>query len=125
MRAVGRVPSGQHARFVPGERDRVADGVGGDYYGYVAMSDGSLGIAIADVSGHGVGAALYMAINVAYIRPYLVGFTAIFAALIGGVALLHFIGGRHRDDESAMYEIVGDRILVTRYGDYGKYQPIQ
>ena len=41
---------------------RAADGVGGDYYGYVAMSDGSLGIAIADVAGHGVGAALYMAI---------------------------------------------------------------
>jgi sigma-B regulation protein RsbU (phosphoserine phosphatase) len=41
---------------------RAADRVGGDYYGYVAMSDGSLGIAIADVSGHGVGAALYMAI---------------------------------------------------------------
>lgn len=41
---------------------RAADGVGGDYYGYVAMADGSLGIAIADVSGHGVGAALYMAI---------------------------------------------------------------
>lgn len=41
---------------------RAADGVGGDYYGYVAMADGSLGLAIADVSGHGVGAALYMAI---------------------------------------------------------------
>lgn len=41
---------------------RAADGVGGDYYGYVAMADGSLGMAIADVSGHGVGAALYMAI---------------------------------------------------------------
>jgi phosphoserine phosphatase RsbU/P len=40
---------------------RAAEGVGGDYYGYVAMADGSLGIAIADVSGHGVGAALYMA----------------------------------------------------------------
>ena len=41
---------------------RAADGLGGDYYGYVAMADGSLGVAIADVSGHGVGAALYMAI---------------------------------------------------------------
>jgi len=41
---------------------RPADGIGGDYYGYVAMADGSLGVAIADVSGHGVGAALYMAI---------------------------------------------------------------
>ncbi len=41
---------------------RAADGLGGDYYGYVAMADGSLGLSIADVSGHGVGAALYMAI---------------------------------------------------------------
>ncbi len=40
---------------------RAAENIGGDYYGYVAMADGSLGIAIADVSGHGVGAALYMA----------------------------------------------------------------
>jgi len=40
---------------------RAAERVGGDYYGYMAMSDGSLGVAIADVSGHGVGAALYMA----------------------------------------------------------------
>jgi sigma-B regulation protein RsbU (phosphoserine phosphatase) len=41
---------------------RAAETVGGDYYGYVAMADGSLGLAISDVSGHGVGAALYMAI---------------------------------------------------------------
>jgi serine phosphatase RsbU (regulator of sigma subunit) len=41
---------------------RAANGVGGDYYGYVAMADGSLGIAVADVAGHGVGAGLYMAI---------------------------------------------------------------
>ncbi len=40
---------------------RAAERVGGDYYGYMAMSDGSLGVAMADVSGHGVGAALYMA----------------------------------------------------------------
>jgi sigma-B regulation protein RsbU (phosphoserine phosphatase) len=40
---------------------RAAEVVGGDYYGYVPMADGSLGVAMADVSGHGVGAALYMA----------------------------------------------------------------
>jgi len=38
-----------------------ADNIGGDYYGYIPMPDGSLGVAMADVSGHGVGAALYMA----------------------------------------------------------------
>ena len=44
-------------------------------------------------------AACYMAINVAFIRPYLFGFAGIFFTLIGGVAALHFIGGRHRHEE--------------------------
>jgi hypothetical protein len=43
----------------------------------------------------GLGAAFWMAITVPLIRPYLLGFTALFAALVIGVALLHFIGGRH------------------------------
>jgi serine phosphatase RsbU (regulator of sigma subunit) len=38
-----------------------ADTVGGDYYGYHEMPDGSLGIVMADVTGHGIGAAMYMA----------------------------------------------------------------
>ncbi len=38
-----------------------ADSVGGDYYGYHNLPDGGLGIAMADVTGHGVGAAMYMA----------------------------------------------------------------
>jgi sigma-B regulation protein RsbU (phosphoserine phosphatase) len=38
-----------------------AENIGGDFYGYLPMPDGSLGVAMADVSGHGVGAALYMA----------------------------------------------------------------
>jgi sigma-B regulation protein RsbU (phosphoserine phosphatase) len=40
---------------------RAAELVGGDFYGYVRATDESLGVAMADVSGHGVGAALYMA----------------------------------------------------------------
>lgn len=40
---------------------RAAEDIGGDYYGYMHMPDGSLGLAMADIAGHGVGAALYMA----------------------------------------------------------------
>ena len=40
---------------------RAAAHIGGDYYGYMRLPDDGLGLAIADVSGHGVGAALYMA----------------------------------------------------------------
>lgn len=35
--------------------------VGGDYYGYFDLPDGRLGIAVGDVSGKGMSAALYMA----------------------------------------------------------------
>lgn len=40
---------------------RPASSVGGDYYDFVPMSDGRLGIAIGDISGKGVPAALLMA----------------------------------------------------------------
>lgn len=40
---------------------RPALGVGGDYYDFLALPDGQLGIAMGDVSGKGIGAALLMA----------------------------------------------------------------
>ncbi|MFL6427413.1 MAG: PP2C family protein-serine/threonine phosphatase [Acidobacteriaceae bacterium] len=40
---------------------RPAQGVGGDYYDVLMLDDGSLGLAIGDVSGKGISAALLMA----------------------------------------------------------------
>ena len=45
-----------------------AEGVGGDYFDYFPFPDGSLAIAIGDVTGHGVGPALLMAATRAYVR---------------------------------------------------------
>ena len=38
-----------------------ADGVGGDYFGYIELPDGRWGVAMGDVAGKGVSAALLMA----------------------------------------------------------------
>lgn len=42
--------------------------VGGDYFDFIPMVDGCLGIVVADVTGHGFGAALVMAETRAYLR---------------------------------------------------------
>ena len=47
-----------------------AEAIGGDYYDFVPLRDGSLGVAIGDVSGHGVGPALLMAEVRAFFRAF-------------------------------------------------------
>jgi sigma-B regulation protein RsbU (phosphoserine phosphatase) len=47
---------------------RPASGVGGDYYDFIALDNHALGIAIGDVSGKGIGAALMMATLQASLR---------------------------------------------------------
>ena len=45
-----------------------ADSTGGDYYDFLTLAEGGIGVAIGDVSGHGIGPALLMAETRAYIR---------------------------------------------------------
>jgi len=42
--------------------------VGGDFYDFIPLDDNLLGIAVGDVSGHGVPAALFMALTVTLLR---------------------------------------------------------
>ncbi len=45
-----------------------AEETGGDYFDYLPMMNGTLGVIVADVTGHGIGPALLMAETRAYLR---------------------------------------------------------
>jgi serine phosphatase RsbU (regulator of sigma subunit) len=60
-----------------------AQATGGDYFDYVAMPDGCLGIVVADVTGHGVGPALLMAETRAYLRTLAMNATDVGEILTG------------------------------------------
>jgi len=46
--------------------------VGGDFYDFIPLDDGRIGIVVGDVSGHGVSAALFMARLSSHIRSFAV-----------------------------------------------------
>ncbi|HEX8145001.1 MAG TPA: SpoIIE family protein phosphatase [Pyrinomonadaceae bacterium] len=64
---------------------RPALGVGGDYYDFLLLPNGNLGIAIGDVSGKGISAALLMASLQASLRGQAMQGTSDLAALMNNV----------------------------------------
>jgi serine phosphatase RsbU (regulator of sigma subunit) len=54
-----------------------AEATGGDYFDYLPLRDGSLGVVIGDVTGHGFGPALLMAELRAYLRAFVMTHTDI------------------------------------------------
>ncbi len=85
-----------------------AQDVGGDYYDFVELPDGKLGIAIGDVAGKGISAALLMA----GLRASLRGQT------IGGASDL---AGLMRNMNQLIYESSSKNRFATFF--YGQYDP--
>jgi serine phosphatase RsbU (regulator of sigma subunit) len=56
------------SRFDIAGWNRPADATGGDYFDWQELPDGRIAVSLADVSGHGIGPALVMAVCRAYAR---------------------------------------------------------
>jgi sigma-B regulation protein RsbU (phosphoserine phosphatase) len=87
---------------------RTAQEVGGDYYDFIALENGRLGIAIGDVSGKGISAALLMA----SIRAALHGLT-----FSGTLNLARLMEGLNR----IIYDSSTSNRFVTFF--FGEYDP--
>ena len=89
---------------------RPALGVGGDYYDFLALPKGNLGVAIGDVSGKGIAAALMMASLQASLRSEATRAPENLAAAVGNINRL-------------VYEASASNRYATFF--YGQYDPIQ
>jgi phosphoserine phosphatase RsbU/P len=87
---------------------RPALGVGGDYYDFLALPGGRLGIALGDVSGKGIAAALMMASLEASLRAEAMRGTDDLAAVVQNV-------------NSLVYEATAENRYATFF--YAQYDP--
>lgn len=98
---------------------RPALGVGGDYYDFVEIAGGGLGIAIGDVSGKGIPAALLMASLRASLRAQTISGSMDLAALMGRLNRLIYeasAANRYATFFYAQYEPATRRLSYVNAG---------
>ena len=98
---------------------RPASGVGGDYYDFLALSSGRLGLAIGDISGKGIPAALLMASLQASVRGQSLGTGEDIAGLVTNVNQLVYDASpenRYATFFYAQFDPASRRLIYTNGG---------
>ena len=103
---------------------RPARGVGGDYYDFIELPDGRLGIAIGDVSGKGIAAALLMASLQASLRGQTMAGVGDLATLMVNVNKLVYDASQSNRYATFFYAEFDPRTKLLSYVNAGHNPPV-
>ena len=103
---------------------RPALGVGGDYYDFLALPGGQLGIAVGDVSGKGIAAALMMATLQASLRGEAIHVTGDLGQMMRGVNRLVFEASTSNRYATFFYAQYDPRERTLGYVNAGHNPPM-
>jgi sigma-B regulation protein RsbU (phosphoserine phosphatase) len=103
---------------------RPALGVGGDYYDFIPMPNGGLGIAIGDVSGKGIPAALLMATLRAFLRGQTIDHETDLGAVIANLNRLVFESSAQNRYATFFLGVYDSASRVLNYVNAGHNAPM-
>ena len=103
---------------------RPAEGVGGDYYDFIHLPDHSLGIAVGDVSGKGIAAALMMASLQASLRGQTIKPCATLSEMIQHINKLVYEASAENRYATFFYAQYDPITLAMRYVNAGHNPPL-
>jgi serine phosphatase RsbU (regulator of sigma subunit) len=97
--------------------------VGGDFFDYLPLTDGRLGLVVGDVTGHGLGPALLMAATRSYLRAFAQAHLAIdqVLAMANQTLLQDFTDGRNVTVLLAELDPARRRLVHTSAGHSAGY----
>lgn len=103
---------------------RAAQGVGGDYYDFLEVSEGCFGVALADVSGKGIAAALLMASLQGHLRSRFREETRGLNRLLGEMNRSFCEATSTSQFASFFYGVYEERTRLFRYCNGGHLPPL-
>ncbi|MDQ2711983.1 MAG: SpoIIE family protein phosphatase [Acidobacteriota bacterium] len=103
---------------------RPAESVGGDYYDFVRLTNGCLGIAVGDVSGKGIAAALMMASLQASLRGQTIKPCATLAEMVQNINRLVYDASAENRYATFFYAEYDPGCRLLKYVNAGHNSPV-